>query len=123
MDRLLHGAHVLTIDGESYRNPPSDRPRKPQRLAAPEGGVPMRLHIRAADPIRRPAAPTRIAADAPSCTAAITGSVWPTRTRSVPPALDIFPDESPRGCMKRILAIGGVALVATILALLLLWPK
>lgn len=27
MDRLLHGAHVLILDGDSYRNPPPDRPR------------------------------------------------------------------------------------------------
>jgi len=28
MDRLLHGAHVLVLDGDSYRNPPPDRTRK-----------------------------------------------------------------------------------------------
>jgi DNA replication protein DnaC len=30
MDRLLHHAHVIEIDGDSYRNPPagSRRPRK-----------------------------------------------------------------------------------------------
>ena len=28
MDRLLHGAHVLVLDGDSYRNPPAERPRK-----------------------------------------------------------------------------------------------
>jgi DNA replication protein DnaC len=28
MDRLLHGAHVLVLDGDSYRNPPPERPRK-----------------------------------------------------------------------------------------------
>jgi DNA replication protein DnaC len=28
MDRLLHGAHVLTLDGDSYRNPPPDRSRR-----------------------------------------------------------------------------------------------
>jgi DNA replication protein DnaC len=28
MDRLLHGAHVLVLDGDSYRNPPSERTRK-----------------------------------------------------------------------------------------------
>jgi DNA replication protein DnaC len=25
MDRLLHHAHVIDIEGESYRNPPSKR--------------------------------------------------------------------------------------------------
>lgn len=25
MDRLLHHAHILVIEGESYRNPPSNR--------------------------------------------------------------------------------------------------
>lgn len=29
MDRLLHGAHVLTIEGDSYRNPPTVRTKKP----------------------------------------------------------------------------------------------
>ncbi|HVV87576.1 MAG TPA: ATP-binding protein, partial [Kofleriaceae bacterium] len=33
MDRLLHGAHVVTLDGDSYRNPPPDRTRKPARAA------------------------------------------------------------------------------------------
>ncbi len=28
MDRLLHGAHVLVLDGDSYRNPPPERTRK-----------------------------------------------------------------------------------------------
>lgn len=28
MDRLLHGAHVVTLDGDSYRNPPPERVRK-----------------------------------------------------------------------------------------------
>lgn len=28
MDRLLHGAHVVTLDGDSYRNPPPERIRK-----------------------------------------------------------------------------------------------
>jgi DNA replication protein DnaC len=28
MDRLLHGAHVLILDGDSYRNPPPDRAAK-----------------------------------------------------------------------------------------------
>ncbi len=36
MDRLLHGAHVLILDGDSFRNPPSDRAKKPQRQAAKE---------------------------------------------------------------------------------------
>ena len=31
MDRLLHGAHVLILEGDSYRNPPPDRPRKAPR--------------------------------------------------------------------------------------------
>ena len=30
MDRLLHGAHVVILDGDSYRNPPPDRTRKPR---------------------------------------------------------------------------------------------
>ena len=30
MDRLIHHAHVLVIDGDSYRNPPPTRKRKPQ---------------------------------------------------------------------------------------------
>ena len=38
MDRLLHGAHVLVLDGDSYRNPPPDRvrrspPKAPQEVA------------------------------------------------------------------------------------------
>jgi len=36
MDRLLHNAHVLILDGDSYRNPPSHRPRKAQRQAQKE---------------------------------------------------------------------------------------
>jgi DNA replication protein DnaC len=31
MDRLLHGAHVLVLDGDSYRNPPAERSRKAPR--------------------------------------------------------------------------------------------
>ena len=31
MDRLLHHAHVMIIEGDSYRNPPPDRPRKALR--------------------------------------------------------------------------------------------
>ena len=34
MDRLLHDAHVLVLDGDSYRNPPSDRVRKPAKSKA-----------------------------------------------------------------------------------------
>ena len=30
MDRLLHGAHVVILDGDSYRNPPPERTRKPR---------------------------------------------------------------------------------------------
>jgi DNA replication protein DnaC len=30
MDRLLHGAHVVILDGDSYRNPPPERSRKPR---------------------------------------------------------------------------------------------
>jgi DNA replication protein DnaC len=33
MDRLLHGAHVLVLEGDSYRNPPADRAR---RIAKPK---------------------------------------------------------------------------------------
>jgi DNA replication protein DnaC len=36
MDRLLHGAHVLVLDGDSYRNPPPDRPRKNRQKAHKE---------------------------------------------------------------------------------------
>lgn len=36
MDRLLHGAHVLILDGDSFRNPPPDRAKRPQRQAAKE---------------------------------------------------------------------------------------
>lgn len=34
MDRLLHGAHVVILDGDSYRNPPPERARR-----APRGGA------------------------------------------------------------------------------------
>jgi DNA replication protein DnaC len=30
MDRLLHGAHILRLAGDRYRNPPADRRRKRQ---------------------------------------------------------------------------------------------
>lgn len=30
MDRLLHGAHLVVLDGDSYRNPPPERTRKPR---------------------------------------------------------------------------------------------
>ncbi len=33
MDRLLHHAHVLVIEGDSYRNPPPTRRRKAQASA------------------------------------------------------------------------------------------
>jgi DNA replication protein DnaC len=33
MDRLLHHAHVLVIDGDSYRNPPPAKRKKPQSAA------------------------------------------------------------------------------------------
>jgi DNA replication protein DnaC len=35
MDRLLHGAHVLILDGDSYRNPPPERAKRqtPQRAS------------------------------------------------------------------------------------------
>jgi DNA replication protein DnaC len=36
MDRLLHGAHVVTLDGDSYRNPPAERARKATRTAPKE---------------------------------------------------------------------------------------
>ena len=36
MDRLLHGAHVLILDGDSYRNPPPERTRKAARGANKE---------------------------------------------------------------------------------------
>jgi DNA replication protein DnaC len=36
MDRLLHGAHVLILDGDSYRNPPPERSRKAARSNAKE---------------------------------------------------------------------------------------
>lgn len=32
MDRLLHGAHVVILDGDSYRNPPPERSRKPRAV-------------------------------------------------------------------------------------------
>src|SRR5262249_43435320 len=36
-DRLLHGAHVLVPDGDSFRNPPPERTaRKPARQATKE---------------------------------------------------------------------------------------
>ena len=36
-DRLLHGAHVLVLDGDSYRNPLAERTaKKPARQAAKE---------------------------------------------------------------------------------------
>jgi DNA replication protein DnaC len=34
MDRLLHHAHVLVIEGDSYRNPPPARRRKPSAAEA-----------------------------------------------------------------------------------------
>lgn len=34
MDRFLHGAHVVTLDGDSYRNPPPERGRTAQRSAS-----------------------------------------------------------------------------------------
>jgi DNA replication protein DnaC len=37
MDRLLHHAHVLVIEGDSYRNPPPTM-RKRVQVAAPEAG-------------------------------------------------------------------------------------
>jgi hypothetical protein len=30
MDRLLHGAHILRLVGDTYRNPPPERRRKRQ---------------------------------------------------------------------------------------------
>ena len=36
MDRLLHGAHVMIWDGDSYRNPPPERSRKAVRGAGKE---------------------------------------------------------------------------------------
>lgn len=36
MDRLLHGAHVVTLDGDSYRNPPPERTRKAPRSTQKE---------------------------------------------------------------------------------------
>ena len=42
-----------------------------------------------ADPIRRPAPVTPTSPIAASSSAAIGGSVWPTRSGSVPPVLDI----------------------------------
>ncbi len=38
MDRLLHGAHVVTLDGDSYRNPPPERVRKTARTT-PRGAA------------------------------------------------------------------------------------
>ena len=34
MDRLLHHAHVLVIEGDSYRNPPPTRRKKAQAAVA-----------------------------------------------------------------------------------------
>jgi len=34
MDRLLHHAHVLVIEGDSFRNPPPNRKKKAQAAAA-----------------------------------------------------------------------------------------
>lgn len=34
MDRLLHHAHVLVIEGDSFRNPPPTRRRKPSASEA-----------------------------------------------------------------------------------------
>jgi DNA replication protein DnaC len=39
MDRLLHGAHVVTLDGDSYRNPPPERGRKATRTASAKEAV------------------------------------------------------------------------------------
>jgi DNA replication protein DnaC len=36
MDRLLHGAHVVILDGDSYRNPPPERARKVSRTTQRE---------------------------------------------------------------------------------------
>jgi len=36
MDRLLHGAHVLILDGDSYRNPPPERSRRNGKQAQKE---------------------------------------------------------------------------------------
>ena len=36
MDRLLHNAHVLILDGDSYRNPPPERKRQTSRQAQKE---------------------------------------------------------------------------------------
>lgn len=33
MDRLLHHAHILVIEGDSYRNPPTTKRRKTQSAA------------------------------------------------------------------------------------------
>lgn len=33
VDRILHNAHVLVMDGDSYRNPPAGR-RRPKRPTA-----------------------------------------------------------------------------------------
>jgi len=38
MDRLLHDAHVLILDGASFRNPPAER-RKPKRNSHPEAST------------------------------------------------------------------------------------
>ncbi len=40
MDRLLHGAHVIVIEGDSFRNPPpSRRPGRTQRTGAQEANA------------------------------------------------------------------------------------
>jgi len=39
MDRLLHRAHVLVIEGDSYRNPPPHRSRKATRSTTQEEGI------------------------------------------------------------------------------------
>ena len=39
MDRLLHGAHVVILDGDSYRNPPPARPRKAAKQATKEASL------------------------------------------------------------------------------------
>jgi len=36
MDRLLDGAHVLILEGDSYRNPPRDKPRRNSRAHGKE---------------------------------------------------------------------------------------
>ncbi len=34
MDRLLHHAHMLVIEGDSYRNPPASRKKRAQEAKA-----------------------------------------------------------------------------------------